>query len=235
VAARSPSAVAAGQVPAVTDIRRDLARFDAMFSLPAVQLQVVNTLTEAASPWLATGEEVEDTEVVHAIAPHAAIREVLIPAPDTASPGTAAAAVLAALRLGLAQDSVISLSAGEGEQCFPSAVAAQVNSALQAAQRDRVTVVTSTSDYGAATTCPGAWTPFKGVDLPASDPLALAVGGTSLQASQATGAYIGETARCAMARYLCSLVTNPRSSTFPARTRFRTAALAREDFPSTSA
>jgi len=32
------------------------------------------------------------------------------------------------------------------------------------------------------------------VDLPASDPLALAVGGTSLQASQATGAYLGETA-----------------------------------------
>jgi subtilase family serine protease len=32
------------------------------------------------------------------------------------------------------------------------------------------------------------------VDLPASDPLALAVGGTSLQARLTTGAYIGETA-----------------------------------------
>jgi subtilase family serine protease len=32
------------------------------------------------------------------------------------------------------------------------------------------------------------------VDLPASEPLTLAVGGTSLQASQATGGYIGETA-----------------------------------------
>jgi subtilase family serine protease len=32
------------------------------------------------------------------------------------------------------------------------------------------------------------------VDLPASDPLTLSVGGTSLQASQATGAYRGETA-----------------------------------------
>src|ERR1700761_6960041 len=40
---------------------------------------------------------------------------------------------------------------------------------------------------------------------------------------------------CAMARYRCSLVTNPRSSTFPARTRFRVAALAKADRPSTSA
>jgi subtilase family serine protease len=194
-AARAPSPVAAGQVPAVTDIRQDLARFDATFALPAAQLQVVNTLARASSPWLATGEEVEDTEIVHAIAPDAAIREVLIPAQDTAAPDTAAAAVVAALRLGLSQGAVISLSAGEGEQCITPAVAAQVNSALQAAQSDRVTVVISTSDYGAATTCPaGAQTPFKGVDLPASDPLALAVGGTSLQASQATGAYISETA-----------------------------------------
>ena len=194
-AARAPSPVAAGQVPAVTDIRQDLARFDATSDLPAAQLQVVNTLARAASPWLAAGEEVEDTEIVHAIAPGAAIREVLIPAQDTAAPATAAAAVAAAVRLGLTQGAVISLSAGEGEQCFAPAAAAQVNSALQAAQRDRVTVVVSTSDDGAATTCPSdAPTPFKGVDLPASDPLALAVGGTSLQASQPTGAYIGETA-----------------------------------------
>jgi subtilase family serine protease len=157
----------------------------------------VNTLAQVASPWLAGGEEVEDTEIVHAIAPDAAIREVLIPSPATASPDTAAAAVVAALRLGLTQGSVISLSADEGEQCFSPAAVAQVNSVLQSAQRDRVTVVVSTSDDGAATACAasgGASTPFKGVDLPSSDPLALAVGGTSLRASQATGAYIGETA-----------------------------------------
>jgi subtilase family serine protease len=69
---------------------------------------------------------------------------------------------------------------------------------LQAAQRDHVTVVISSGDSGAATdACPGAGTasaPVKGVDWPASDPLALAVGGTSLQASRATGAYLGETA-----------------------------------------
>jgi subtilase family serine protease len=194
VGARSPSAAPAGQVPAVTDIRQDLARFDGMFGLPAAQLQVVNSLAHAGSPWLATGEEVEDTEIVHAIAPGAAIREVLIPAQDTASPDTAAAAVAAAMRLGLGHGGVISLSAGEGERCFGPAAVAQLNSVLQAAQHDRVTVVTSTSDDGAATACPSTQAPFKGVDLPASDPLALAVGGTSLRASRATGAYIGETA-----------------------------------------
>jgi subtilase family serine protease len=61
-----------------------------------------------------------------------------------------------------------------------------------------VTVVVSSGDWGAATDpCPGAGTaaaPVKGVNLPASDPLALAVGGTSLQVSQRTGAYRGETA-----------------------------------------
>ena len=189
---------AAGSPPAVTDIRQDLERFDSAFGLPAARLQVVNTLAHAASPWLATGEEVADTEIVHAVAPDAAIREVLIPSAPAASPGKVSAAVVGALRLGLAQGAVIELSAGEGEQCFAPAEAAQVNSALQAAQHDRVTVVMSSGDYGAAITpCHGARAsaaPVKGVDLPASDPLTLAAGGTSLQASRATGAYIGETA-----------------------------------------
>ena len=138
-----------------------------------------------------------DTEIVHALAPDAAIREVLIPSPYTASLGRVSAAVVAALRLGLAQGGVISLSAGTGEQCFTPAEVAQVNAVLQAARRDRVTMVVSTGDSGAATTaCPPETgsAAVKGVDLPASEPLTLAVGGTSLQASQATGGYIGETA-----------------------------------------
>jgi subtilase family serine protease len=195
-AAGSPSAASGAQVPASSDIRQDLARFDSMFGLPAARLQVVNTLAHAASPWLADPEEVEDTEVVHALAPGATIREVLIPSSYTASTGTVSAAVAAAVRLGLAQGGVISLSADAGEQCFTPAEIAQWNSVLQAAQRDRVTVVASTGDSGAATTaCPPQTgsAGVKGVDLPASDPLALAAGGTTLQASQATGAYIGET------------------------------------------
>jgi subtilase family serine protease len=189
------SATTGAQVPAVSDIRQDLARFDALFGLPAVRLQVVNTLAHVASPWLAAAEEVGDTEIVHALAPGAAIREVLIPSPYTASIGKVSPAVVAAMRLGLAQGGVIELSAGVGEQCFTPAEVAQWNSVLQAAQRDRVTVVISTGDNGAGITpCPGGTTSVKGVDLPASDPLTLAVGGTSLQASRTTGAYMGETA-----------------------------------------
>ena len=201
----SPSAGAGGSAPAHTDVRQDLARFDSVFGLPAARLQVVNTLAHAASPWLAAGpvgtEEVLDTEIVHALAPDAAIREVLIPSSDTASPDTVAAALAAAMRLGLAQHpAVMSLSIGAGEQCFTPAVTAQINSVLQTAQRDRVTVVVGTGDSGAATTvCPGPGpgagsTRVKGVDFPASDPFVLAAGGTSLQASRTTGAYIGETA-----------------------------------------
>jgi len=57
--------------PNVTDIRQDLARFDGLFGLPTARLQVVNSLARSPSPWLADVEEVEDTEIVHAVAPEA--------------------------------------------------------------------------------------------------------------------------------------------------------------------
>jgi len=197
--ATGPSGAATGgQVPASSDIRQDLALFDRRFGLPAARLQVVNTLAHAASPWQASGEEVEDTEIVHAVAPDAVIREMLIASGYTGSTSTVSAAAVAALRLGLTQGGVVEFSGGTGEQCFTTAEVAQWNAALQAAQRDRVTVVISVGDSGATTKpCPsgGAGSaPVKGVDLPGSDPLALAVGGTTLRASATTGAYIGEVA-----------------------------------------
>ena len=195
--AESPSARRDAPVWASSDIRTDLARFDGLFGLPAAKLQVVNTLAHAPSPWLASDEEVGDTEVVHALAPNAAIREVLIPSPYVANMGKVVPALVAALRLALTQGGIVSFSGGTGEQCFTPAEVAQVHSVLQAAQRKHVTVIFSTGDSGAATTaCPpdtGSAT-VKGIDLPASDPLTLAVGGTSLQANKKTGAYIGETA-----------------------------------------
>ena len=195
--AGSPSTGTGSQVPASSDIRQDLARFDSLFHLPAAKLQVVNTLAHSPSPWQASIEEVADTEVVHALAPGATIREVLIASPYVASPARVTSAVVVALRLSLTQGGVVSLSAGAGEQCFTKDEVAQVNSVLQAAQRKHVTMILSTGDSGAATTaCPPATgsAAFKGVDLPASDPLALAVGGTSLRANRKTGAYIAETA-----------------------------------------
>ena len=49
----------------VTDIRQDLTLFDAVFDLPAAILQIDTSLAGSASPWLASGEEVEDVEIVH--------------------------------------------------------------------------------------------------------------------------------------------------------------------------
>ena len=65
--------------------------------------------------------------------------------------------------------------------------------------RDRhVTVVISSGDFGVVSQpCPGAEVGadlVTGVNLLASDPFALAAGGTRLEASHTTGAYIGETA-----------------------------------------
>jgi subtilase family serine protease len=188
------AATTSAQRPNVSDIRQDLALFDSAFSLPTASLQVVNTLAHVASPWLAAPEEVGDTEIVHALAPDAVIRVVLIGSPYTASIGKVSPAVVAAMRLGLGQGGVVELSAGAGERCFTPAEVAQWNSVLQAAQRDRVTVVVSTGDNGVGISpCPGSTASDKGVDLPASDPLTLAVGGTSLEARQGAGAYLGET------------------------------------------
>ena len=71
--------------PKVTDVRQDLARFDGLFGLPVARLQVVNSLARSASPWLADEEEVEDTEIVHAVAPAADIREILVSDADAGS------------------------------------------------------------------------------------------------------------------------------------------------------
>jgi subtilase family serine protease len=183
--------------PRVTDIRQDLARFDHLFSLPAARLQIINSLARSASPWLANGEEVEDTEIVHAAAPGAAIREVLIDDQAQDSPAAASTDLAAALRLGLTQGAVISFSHSWGERCFTTAEVAQLNSALQAARIHDVTVINSSGDIGAvANPCPGAvagtFPGVKGVNLLDADPLVLAAGGTSLQASRSTGAYAGE-------------------------------------------
>ena len=184
--------------PAVTDIREDLALFDRVFGLPPALLQVANSLARSSSPWLASGEEVEDTEIVHAVAPDARIREVLISDAARSSPASLATAVAAALRFGVTQGAVISFSTSVGEHCFTPAQVDQLNSALQAARNQHVTVVNSSGDFGAVSKpCPGAGTasaPVKGVDLLDSDPLTLAAGGTSLQANPKTGAYISETA-----------------------------------------
>ena len=181
-----------GAVP-ITDIRQDLALFDDVFGLPSARLHVDASLAGSASPWLASGEEVEDAEIVHAVAPDAAIQVILIP--PQSSPGSAVMAADAMLRRALSQGAVVSIGPGSAEHCYTPAEVASLSSALQAAADHHVTVVASTGDLGAASpSCSGGAPLAREVGLYAAEPLVLAVGGTSLDADPATGAYVSETA-----------------------------------------
>ena len=193
--------------PLVTDLRQDFAAYDRLFHLPAPRLKVVSTFPGPAHPWLAFGEEVLDAEVVHAIAPRAALIVVLVKGTSLDSAGQAVAASVAALRLGASEGGIISLSpAGQigGEHCVNHAQLTQLNAALQADAGHHVTVVAATGDTGAAgEPCAlidalggsmSGFSPRKEVVLVASDPLVLSAGGTTLDASHTTGAWLGETA-----------------------------------------
>jgi len=189
----------------VSDIRQDLAQFDKLFHLPPAHLRSVTTLAPSASRWLANGEEVLDTEMVHAIAPAATILELVVSAKSLDSAPSAVAASVAALRLGSSLGGVISISAAGqtgGEHCDTPTEVAAIHSALEVATRRHVTVVAASGDIGAVgEPCDvvegltgGNFPPFKEVNLPAADPLVLAAGGTSLTASHKSGAYIAERA-----------------------------------------
>jgi subtilase family serine protease len=178
-----------------SNIREDMASFDATFDLPAARIKIVNSVAHSRSPWLAEGEEVEDTEIVHAVAPDATICVVLFNDKAVASAAGFATAVTTFLRLGATEGDVLSISASLGEHFFTKAEITSINSALRADQARHVTVVASSGDYGVVSDMNlGETTPVKEVSLPASDPLVLAVGGTMLTANRASGAYIKEKA-----------------------------------------
>jgi subtilase family serine protease len=176
------------------DIRRDLESFDRTFGLPAARIEVVTSLGGSASPWQAAGEEVGDFEHVHAVAPAATLRAVLIPSSWAQSPANATADMLAALRLAVSHTDVASISWSLGEHYFTKAQVAEMHSILLRAAADHVTVIGSSGDDGWFPTPRGWGGQVKEVSLPASDPLVLGVGGTILTANRKTGAYISETA-----------------------------------------
>jgi subtilase family serine protease len=174
-----------------TDIRKDLAAFDTRFGLPQATLQVVNAIARSKTPHLAGSEEVEDTEMVHAIAPGAALDVVLMPHGAASSLADIIAATIKAMKAGFAMHAaVISISASGGEHSLTPAEVAQLNAALEQARQQHVTVVASSGDTGAISD----QGPPRQVSMPASDPLVLAAGGTTLDATWATGAYHGEMA-----------------------------------------
>ena len=188
-----------------SDIRQDLAQFDKVFHLSAARIRVVSTLARSASPWLANGEEVLDTEMVHAVAPGAAIVELLVKGTSLDNVANAVAASVSGLRLGTSLGAVISISAAGqtgGEHCDTRAEVAALHGALRNAANHHVTVVAASGDIGAVgEPCQlfkglvgGTFPPVKEANLPASDPLVVAAGGTTLTAGHATGAYIRERA-----------------------------------------
>jgi subtilase family serine protease len=143
--------------------------------------------------------------MVHAVAPGAVIVEVLVKATSLNNPANAVATAVAALRLGTSLGGIISISAAGqtgGEHCDTHAEIAALHAALQAAASHHVTVVAASGDIGAVgEPCQvvkgltgGVFPPVKEVNLPASDPLVLGAGGTSLTASHKTGAYVSESA-----------------------------------------
>jgi subtilase family serine protease len=181
------------QPPAATDIRQDLAAFDSMFRLPAARIQVVTTLAGVAAPWAASGEEVGDFEKLHTVAPAATLRVVLMPSNVLDSAANATADMLAGLRLAVSGTDVASISWSLGEHYFTKAQVAEMHSILLGATAHHVTVIASSGDNGALSD-DDFGKPVKEVSLPASDPLVLAVGGTTLTANPSTGTYVGETA-----------------------------------------
>jgi subtilase family serine protease len=177
-----------------TDIRQDLARYDSVFGLPAADLRVITTLAPGVSPFVASGEYAGDVEIVHALAPQAAIRVILVPADAAGNLAPTIGGFIAALRMAPSLGSVVSLSAGLSESCFTSAQVATLHSALRFDRERHVTVAVASGDFGAeGAPCTATPAPDRAVLFPASDPLALGVGGTTLDASHMTGAYIGET------------------------------------------
>ena len=125
-----------------------------MFHLPAAAVRVVsNACAPSASPWLANGEEVLDTEVVHAVTPGAAIIELLVKGTSLNSAKTRSPPLfLSALRLGSSLGGVISISAAGqtgGEHCDTHSEVAHLHAALQAAAAHHVTVVAASGDIGA--------------------------------------------------------------------------------------
>jgi subtilase family serine protease len=179
-----------------TVIQQDLSQYESRFSIPVASLEVVSRSPASPSAALASPEELLDVEMIHAIAPGARIRVLLV---EGASAGTAAAAVTAVIRtLNYAVThnlgDVISLSVGIGEHCVAAAQVTALHSLLRVARDRHITVFASSGDLGAASgQCGVASKLVRGVVLPSSDPLVTAVGGTRLVANPGTGRYGQET------------------------------------------
>jgi subtilase family serine protease len=177
-------------------LRQDLAAFDAAWGIPDPTLNII--APDGLLPFnyrdrnmiLGAGEATVDVEWAHAIAPGATID--LVVAKSLMDEDT-----LSALQYAVKHNlgAVLSQSIGEAEACMAPAIQKAQHEAFKEAREERMTVVVSAGDHGAAAiACDGSPSFSLSAETPASDPLVTSVGGTSLHASLDSGAYISETA-----------------------------------------
>lgn len=164
-----------------TNIRQDMAAFDKRYHLPAVTLKLSRALGYTADPALTEGEEVQDAEMVHTIAPGATIAIMLVPQGVNGHTSHLAELLRAAAQRG----NVVSYSNNlcDSTSCLSAGQLAALNRALRYARDRHVSVFASSGDGGVL-----GKDLRRGVTAPADNPLVTAVGGTTLAVGHG-GAY----------------------------------------------
>ncbi len=176
-------------------LQSDLALFDAVWNLPAADLQVVapDGVTPFDGSPLQTGWAVEislDVEWAHVVAPGAKITLVLTKTQQDADMlrGTEYAIQH---RLG----NVITMSFGESESCADRSLLRAEHAAFERAVSRGITLISGSGDFGATNLlCDGSGVmSVATASTPGSDPYVTSVGGTRLIANLQSGAYQAET------------------------------------------
>jgi subtilase family serine protease len=177
-------------------VARDLAIQDSTFGLPAppnfteIAPQGVPTFNPADPNQDGWAEEITlDVLWAHAMAPGANI--ILDEAASNQD-----ADLLAATKYAIDNNigDVISQSFGEAERCMDPILLAEQHTLFQEAVDKGMTLFASSGDSGAAQpTCDGNGA-IESASTPASDLNVTGVGGTTLNASDSVGLYVGETA-----------------------------------------
>ena len=175
----------------------DVHLYDVLYGLKDPKIKVIAPFGIPAFDPSAYIETALDIEISHAIAPDATIDLVLGDTSQAQSPGDFDTILLRVTKYAVDNDlgDVISQSFGVGESCVGSSYLQAEQHVFQDARLKHITVLASAGDDGdLAISCNGSQiTLAKGVSVPASDPLATAVGGTTLDADVNTGQYRSET------------------------------------------
>jgi len=175
----------------------DVHLYDALYGLKDPKINVIAPFGVPPFDPNAYVETALDVETAHSIAPDATIDLVLGDTSVAQTPGAFDAILLRVTKYAVDNNlgDVISQSFGVGESCVGSAYLQAEQQVFQEARDKHITVLASAGDSGDLTiTCIGSQiTLAKGVSVPASDPFATAVGGTTLDADVNTGKYNSET------------------------------------------